>query len=517
MKTKKWMACLLAAVFVLGMLCTPAFAAEEPGNSGDPSGTGSAAGDDAGDLPGTGSTDGGEAGGTDETGEPEALGVDDNVAGEISHDLSTGGSLVIEKDGTYRVTQSDVSTPTGNNITVTAGAKNATVILAGVNIKSGCAFRINYSPGNITVELEGGTVNTLVSTNTGAAGLQAGMGATVSDANLTITGDGSLSATGGREGSGIGGGWLEEARNIIIKGNVVVTAANGDSKSNGAGIGATRGSANRILITDNAKVTATGGGSEVGIGGNGIDFGITISGNAQVTATGGSGSPSLGWGGAGIGGGTARNITITDNAQVTAVGGPCAAGIGGGYDGNAYNISIAGNAKVTADGGFGGEGYGVGIGGGVKGNGEKITIANLENVRAGGIGGGYKGRSLDISIGSANNDGLCAHGNLEYYPAQEATQTADGNIEYWYCRECGKYFTDAALTQEVTKEDVIVADVRGADGGDSDTEDNAGETAQWTNPNTGDGGGIALWLSLMPAAGAALAAAAASARKRTVR
>ena len=40
--------------------------------------------------------------------------------------------------------------------------------------------------------------------------------------------------------------------------------------------------------------------------------------------------------------------------------------------------------------------------------------------------------------------------------AKEPTATQEGNIEYWYCQGCGKYFSDAALTVEIQKEDTIL-------------------------------------------------------------
>lgn len=37
-----------------------------------------------------------------------------------------------------------------------------------------------------------------------------------------------------------------------------------------------------------------------------------------------------------------------------------------------------------------------------------------------------------------------------------ATSTADGNIEYWYCSGCGKYYLDAAAGREITRGDTIL-------------------------------------------------------------
>ncbi len=46
--------------------------------------------------------------------------------------------------------------------------------------------------------------------------------------------------------------------------------------------------------------------------------------------------------------------------------------------------------------------------------------------------------------------------NVAKTEEKEATCTEDGNIEYWYCNTCGKYFSDEALTNEITKDKTVV-------------------------------------------------------------
>lgn len=43
------------------------------------------------------------------------------------------------------------------------------------------------------------------------------------------------------------------------------------------------------------------------------------------------------------------------------------------------------------------------------------------------------------------------HTDLQHSRARAATETTEGNIEYWYCTGCAKYFTDAAGTKEIAK------------------------------------------------------------------
>ena len=64
------------------------------------------------------------------------------------------------------------------------------------------------------------------------------------------------------------------------------------------------------------------------------------------------------------------------------------------------------------------------------------------------------------------------HANLKHIDAKAATKTAGGNIEYWYCEDCGKYFADAAATKEIKQVDTVTAKLSGAakspqTGGDS--------------------------------------------------
>ena len=45
---------------------------------------------------------------------------------------------------------------------------------------------------------------------------------------------------------------------------------------------------------------------------------------------------------------------------------------------------------------------------------------------------------------------------FDYYPAAEPTTEADGNVEYWYCPDCGSYFLDADGLTETSADEVIV-------------------------------------------------------------
>ena len=208
------------------------------------------------------------------------------------------------------ITQRESSVETGNTITINA-AENATanVTISNVNINTSGAAVSTGGKGNVNIELDG--TNTLKSGDW-HAGLKKN-----NDGNLTITDkneNGKLSATGGYEGAGIGGGAYAGGNDITITGGKV-TATGGKY---GAGIGGGYlGDSNNITITG-GEVTAIGGTNGAGIGGGLREHGekITVSGDATLKVQGGSGDD---WDGAGAGigngGYTTEELTPVNGAE----------------------------------------------------------------------------------------------------------------------------------------------------------------------------------------------------------
>lgn len=58
------------------------------------------------------------------------------------------------------------------------------------------------------------------------------------------------------------------------------------------------------------------------------------------------------------------------------------------------------------------------------------------------------------SYGSPNPN---SHADLKHIDAKAATAAEEGNIAYWYCGDCGKYFADAAAAREITRADTVTA------------------------------------------------------------
>ena len=217
-----------------------------------------------------------------------------------------------------------------------------------------------------------------------------------SEGTLTLKDDkkkaGSLTATGGKFGAGIGGGNGGSGKNITITGGTV----NAKGGLEGAGIGGGTGGIGEAITINGGTVEATGGKFGAGIGGglNGVGKNITIKGGT-VNAAGGDN------GGAGIGGGDSGSgeaITIT-GGTVNAAGGGQGAGIGGGNYGSGEAITINGGT-VEATGGD----FGAGIGGGSWGNGEDITIKGGTVEANGGLFGAGIGGGSAASIGGSGKN-----------------------------------------------------------------------------------------------------------------
>ena len=80
------------------------------------------------------------------------------------------------------------------------------------------------------------------------------------------------------------------------------------------------------------------------------------------------------------------------------------------------------------------------------------------------------------------------HSNLKHIEAKAATKTSEGNIEYWYCEGCGKYYKDAKATQEITKEQTVTAKLpsdNNTSAGGSTGNNNKPSSNATTSPQTG--------------------------------
>ena len=77
------------------------------------------------------------------------------------------------------------------------------------------------------------------------------------------------------------------------------------------------------------------------------------------------------------------------------------------------------------------------------------------------------------------------HTDLKHIPAKAATEDAEGNIEYWYCGGCNRYYSDKDGTKEIKKADTVTAKLP-------------------QSPLTGDTSNLMLWSALLLASGGVL-------------
>ena len=77
------------------------------------------------------------------------------------------------------------------------------------------------------------------------------------------------------------------------------------------------------------------------------------------------------------------------------------------------------------------------------------------------------------------------HTDLMHIPTKAATEDSEGNIEYWYCSGCGKYYSDKDGTKEIKKADTVTAKLP-------------------KSPKTGDNSNPLMWVALLFISGGAL-------------
>ena len=87
------------------------------------------------------------------------------------------------------------------------------------------------------------------------------------------------------------------------------------------------------------------------------------------------------------------------------------------------------------------------------------------------------------------------HTDLKHIPTKAATEDAEGNIEYWYCSGCGKYYSDKDRTKEIAKADTVTAKLPKA-------------------PPTGDNSNLMSWFALLFVSGGAVVCTAVNKRKK---
>ena len=213
--------------------------------------------------------------------------------GDITVNAGSGGQTVTQGSQVDVPDSAPVITGSSTENTVTINAEKdqtANVTLSDANIDvsgAGKAAVSTNGEGNVSIELDG--ENTLKS-GYRHAGLEKnnGGGLTIADQDE----NGKLTATGGSDGAGIGGGFKGNGNNIAITGGEVNATSNGCGAGIGGGGG---GDGSDITVSGAAKLKVQGGvedsgygaGAGIGNGGNCDERAIPVTGAEVVPDTSG--------------------------------------------------------------------------------------------------------------------------------------------------------------------------------------------------------------------------------------
>lgn len=245
--------------------------------------------------------------------------------------LNDGDTATGKLTGNYKISIADGATVTLNGVTID-GTKISSFSWPGIT----CL-------GNANIILVG--TNTVITTADGKPAILAS-GDTWNPKTLTISGSGSLTATGGPKAAGIGSGASGTCGDITISGGTVEAYGGSDGAGIGSGASGTCGD----ITISGGTITANGGSQGAGIGSGYYQAtcgNIKISGGT-VTAMGGGEAAGIGSGYYSGSTSSCGDITITNTvAQVTAIKGSNAPNsIGKGYNSAPIGTITFGSTQV---------------------------------------------------------------------------------------------------------------------------------------------------------------------------
>ena len=97
---------------------------------------------------------------------------------------------------------------------------------------------------------------------------------------------------------------------------------------------------------------------------------------------------------------------------------------------------------------------------------------------------------------NANN-----HASLKHIDAKAATKDTEGNVEYWRCDDCNKYYSDKDGTKEIAKAATVTAKL----------------PDEPRSPQTGDNSSLMLWFALLLVSGGAVIGTAVTEKKKRLK
>ena len=367
-----------------------------------------------------------------------------NIAdGDIEVSVSAEGVQTATQGGqTYTGVFVVTGTSTTSKLVIKGSSGTAAKVYLNdlhITVSSGAAVSVS---GDVDLYIEGSSV---LQSGKNCAGIQK-----EDDGQLTIDGSGSLEATGGESGAGIGGASGKPGNNITINGGTI-TASGKAGYGWGAGIGGGKGQGGSNITIRSGNVKAIPGAEAAGIGGgfkgNGTD--ISIEGGTVYAESGGGNGGTAAIGG-GRAGGNGENIQITGGDITLKKAGAADIGIGGKGGEISVTDTFSGTLTYLDENGAPDADKNI-VKYGITVNGEEFNSLNKDKILNGALR--YDPATKILSL---NTDAESYIGNLTIYAPNTTVDLNGGE----YSAHQGKLVIEAAedVTLTSTEARAVVGD-----------------------------------------------------------
>ena len=131
------------------------------------------------------------------------------------------------------------------------------------------------------------------------------------------------------------------------------------------------------------------------------------------------------------------------------------------------------------------------------------TVCDYQCKHAGGSATCVKKAVCTICSEEYGTYNMSMHEGLQSVAAKAATRTDEGNIEYWYCKDCDRYYIKQDGLVEIEKSQTVVAKITDTTSLADTCKDDNTETVKEQAPDTGDNKHVFVWLLMFVIGGAA--------------
>lgn len=131
------------------------------------------------------------------------------------------------------------------------------------------------------------------------------------------------------------------------------------------------------------------------------------------------------------------------------------------------------------------------------------TVCDYQCKHAGGSATCVKKAVCTICSEEYGTYNMSIHEGLKSVAAKAATRTDEGNIEYWYCKDCDRYYIKQDGLVEIEKSQTVVAKITDTTSSDDTGKGGKTETVKEQTPDTGDNKRVFAWLLMFIIGGVA--------------